>query len=273
VLTISGQSDDAGGHQNDTDGVEPFRRAVALGEQLGAECRGEQPDRDVEPEDPVPVEPLGDHAADERTGRHGQPGQAAVDTDDQPPPLRGERGGEDRQAQRQDDGRAQALNRACHDQIGRVGSEGACCRGHREQQQAEIEDPPPPEPITEGCGGDDPGGKRDAVGIDRPLQGREVGVQVALHPRQRGDHDQRVEHHHEVRGRRKAQYPAQLRRGGRGRGVGHRLLQQVPPRRAGLELWTNGRALDGHRRATSFLVGAVRLRRCGSSDTRTGTDP
>ena len=81
-----------------------------------------------------------------------------------------------------------ALNGARHDQLGGVRGEGARRRGEREQRQAEGEDPPAPEPITECCSGDDPGGERDAVGVDGPLQRGQIGVQVALHLRQRGEH-------------------------------------------------------------------------------------
>ena len=89
------------------------------------------------------------------------------------------------------------------------GGERARGRGQREQRQADVEDPAPAEPVAERGGGDDAGGEGDAVGVDRPLQGREAGVQVALHARQRGDHDHRVEDHHEVRGRGQAEHPPQ----------------------------------------------------------------
>jgi hypothetical protein len=120
------QRDDPAGHQGDSWQVEPPRRAVAFRQQPHAERRGGQPGRHVEPEDPLPAQALGNGTAGERAGRDGQPGQAAVDTDDQPAPLRGECGGEDRQAQRQDDCRTESLNRARRDQHGGVGSQRTC---------------------------------------------------------------------------------------------------------------------------------------------------
>jgi hypothetical protein len=61
------------------------------------------------------------------------------------------------------------------------------------------------------------GGEGDAVRVDGPLQGREAGVQIPLHPRQGGDHDQRVEHHHEVGDRGQGQHPARPDHGYGGR--------------------------------------------------------
>ena len=63
------------------------------------------------------------------------------------------------------------------------------------------EDPASAEPVAERGGGDDARRERDAVGVHRPLQGHQPDVQIVLHPRQRRDHDQRVQHHHEVRRR------------------------------------------------------------------------
>ncbi len=40
------------------------------------------PSGDVHPEDPVPVQPLGDHATDERAGRDAEPGDPTPDSDD-----------------------------------------------------------------------------------------------------------------------------------------------------------------------------------------------
>ena len=184
----------------------------------------------------MPVEALGHNAANEWPSRDSQPGEAAVDADNQSAPLRRERRGEDGQAQRQDCSGAEALNGAGNDQLGRVWGKRASGRRQREQRQAKVEDPPSAKPIAERGGGDDPGRERDAVGVDRPLQGREVGVQVALHPRQCRGHDERVEYDHEVGGRGEAEHPTQL-----GRGAVARIelfvigaLQQVPPRRADL---------------------------------------
>ena len=52
--------------------------------------------------------------------------------------------------------------------------------------------------VAEGSGGDDAGGEGDAVGVERPLQQGQADVQVALHARQRGDHNDGVEDHDEI---------------------------------------------------------------------------
>ena len=84
-------------------------------EQRGTGDR-HHPDRHVDPEDPVPVEALHHDAADQRSAGHRQPGDPAEDADDRPAPLRRERGGDDRQRQRRDGRRPEALRSAEGDQ-------------------------------------------------------------------------------------------------------------------------------------------------------------
>ena len=164
------ERDDAGGDEPDSDEVEPLRRAVALGQQPKAEEHGDDADRDVDPEDPVPVDALRDRAADDRAHRDGETREAAVDPDDHPAPLGRESRRQDREAQRQHDRAAEPLHRPGDDQLGQVRRQRARDRGDREQRQPDGEDLPPSEPVAERGGGDDPGGERDAVGVQRPLQ-------------------------------------------------------------------------------------------------------
>ena len=70
-----------------------------------------------------------------------------------------------------DNGRAQALDRPRRpDQEPQTRCQSAGRRGHREEQQPHDVQPATSEPIAESRGGDDAGGKRDAVGVHRPLK-------------------------------------------------------------------------------------------------------
>ncbi len=197
------------GEQGDAGEVDPVRCAVALGEQLRAEQYRDQADRDVQPEDPLPAEALRDHPSDEGTRGDGQSGQPAVDADDQAAALGRERRGQDGQAERHDGGRSEALHGPGRDEVREVRGQRAESRGDGEQQQPEVEDAAPPEPVTERRGRHDAGRERDAVGVDGPLQRGHRGLQVVLHVRQRADDDQGVEHYHEVGRRGQAQHPAE----------------------------------------------------------------
>jgi hypothetical protein len=190
--------DDTSGEQDDADEVDPIRCAVALGEQRCSEQHCEQADRDVQPEDPLPVESLRDHPSDEGTRGDGQSRQPAIDADNQAPALGRERGGQDRQAERHDGGCSEALHRPGRDEVREVRGQSAESRGDGEQQQPEVEDGASSEPVTERRGRYDAGRERDAVGVDGPLQRSHGGMQVVLHVGQRADDDQGVEHYHEV---------------------------------------------------------------------------
>jgi len=146
--------------------------------------------------------------ADQRTDRDGQAGQPAVDADDRAAALGGVGGRQDRQAERQDGRAADALHGAGGDQHGHGGRQRAGGGGEGEQRDASGEDPAPAEPVAERGGGDDACGERDAVGVHRPLQGRQADMEVELHPRQRRYHHQGVQHHHEIGRRGQPENPA-----------------------------------------------------------------
>ena len=78
------------GHQHEAGDVErgAARRALP---GCGRATSGidDEADRDVEPEDPLPGEALGDRAADDRAGDHREPGDAAEDPERRPARLGG----------------------------------------------------------------------------------------------------------------------------------------------------------------------------------------
>src|SRR5262249_47838450 len=99
-------TDDAAADEPDTDKVEPLTRTVALRENPRAQHPGDEPDRDIEPEDPVPVEAFGDRPP--TIGPAATANPATVDADDQPTPFLRDRGRQDGQTHWQDHGGAQA---------------------------------------------------------------------------------------------------------------------------------------------------------------------
>ncbi len=158
----------------------------------------------------MPVQALGDRAADQRATGDGQPGHAAPDADHGAAPLGREGRGQQGQAEGHDDGGADALDGAAGDQRPDVRGQRAGGRGHREHGQAQQVHAAPPDQVAERGGGDDAGPEGQHVGVDRPLQGPDVPAQVAVDGGQRGHHDQGVQCHHEVghRGEQHGQDPA-----------------------------------------------------------------
>src|SRR5262249_26710340 len=144
---------------------------------------------------------LGAPAANERPAGHGQPGDASPDPDHGPPLLRRERRGEQGKAQGHHDRSAHALDRAAGDKDARAGSERAGGRGDGEKRQAGHVDAAPPDPVPQRRRRQDPRPERDRVSADGPLERPDAPAETLMDRRQRGDHHQRVEYHHEVRHR------------------------------------------------------------------------
>ena len=143
---------------------------MALRQQAPAEEHRREPDRDVDPEDPVPVDRFRDRSADDRPERHGETREPTVDADDHASLLRRVRRRQNREAEWEDDGRAEPLDRARGDQLGRAWGERAHGRGNCEQRQAAVEDEAAAEAIAKRGGSDDARREGDSVRIDRPLQ-------------------------------------------------------------------------------------------------------
>src|SRR5262249_54083003 len=68
--------------QGDAGQVDAGRRSAAVGELEAGQDGGGDPDGNVDPEDPVPVQALGDGTADQRAASDAQAGDAAPDADD-----------------------------------------------------------------------------------------------------------------------------------------------------------------------------------------------
>src|SRR4029453_18699760 len=92
ALAVDQAPDDpeqAGARQSEPGEVELSGRPVGLAEEPHCERQQHDPDRDVQPEDPLPGDPVDDGAADERPGGYGGAGDPRPDAEGRArPPLR-----------------------------------------------------------------------------------------------------------------------------------------------------------------------------------------
>ena len=95
---------------------------------------------------------------------------------------------EDGEAAGGEQGRAGALQGAGGDEGGPVGGEGTQQRGEGEPGDADLEDAASSEAISEAAAEQEEAGEGEGVGVDDPLQGREVLAEFAPDGRQ-GDAD------------------------------------------------------------------------------------
>jgi hypothetical protein len=155
------------------------------------------PDRHVDPEDPVPADAIDHGTADERPERDGEAGDAAPGADREAALALGERGGEQRERERRDDRPTRALQGPGGDQRAGGRRERGERTRHGEQGDAGDEHALAPEPITERGTGHQQHGIRERVGVDRPFEILQTPSEVLADRRQRGRDDEVVEHDHE----------------------------------------------------------------------------
>ena len=189
---------------------------VTIDEPHGQE-RGGDADRQVDEEDPVPVDRLGDHAAEEQPDRRSRGGDEAVDADR----LRAlARLREHRDDHPQDHGRGQraadALDEARAHQNRLALGEPAERRGCDEDRQADHEDAPPADEIAQPAREEEEAAEGDQVGVDHPREARLAEPEVALDRRQ-GDVDDRLveDDHQEADAEHDERDPARTLVGGR----------------------------------------------------------
>ena len=163
---------EAGGQRDLAGPVDAVGGRVArlLHEAAGDREAGDA-DRDVDQEDPLPVEAAGEQAADERADRERRADRGAVGGERAGALLRGrERLREQRQRDREHDRGADALDRAGGVEEDDVGRQGACTRGDGEDREADREEAAAAEAVGERAGGQHDAGQRERVGVDDPLQ-------------------------------------------------------------------------------------------------------
>ena len=155
-------------------------------------------DRDVDEEDPVPVDEVGEHAAGQEADRAARRGDEAVDADR----LRLlARLREHRHDHPEHDGRGEraagALDEARGDQHLLALRGRAQQRGHREDGQADQEHQPAADQVTEPSGEEEQAAERDQVRVDDPREAALREAEVLLDGRKRHVHDRRVQNDHQ----------------------------------------------------------------------------
>ena len=172
-----------------------------------------EPDRHVQPEDPLPRDPVDDGAADERAGRDCETGDSRPGAERHAALLRGERGGEERQRQRHDDGAADPLDGARCDQRPHRGRQRRRRGGGGEQDEPDDEHAAAAEAVAECGAGEEEDGEGERVRVHRPLELLDRRAEVGADHGQRGRDHEVVQHDHEQRDRRDRERPEGLRLG------------------------------------------------------------
>ena len=179
--------------------------ALAVGERLLAR---QQPlrdqedgdaDGDVDEEDPVPAQDVGQDAAEQHADRPAAGQHEAEDAHR----LRALGGlGEQHHDQRERDGRdhraAEALHRAGDDQDFLGAGQPAGERRHREDDDAGHEQAPVPEQVAEPAAEQQEPAEREQVGVHHPGERGLREAQIRPDRRQGDVHDRRVEDDHQV---------------------------------------------------------------------------
>ena len=175
-------------------GRAPRRRPCVSSSWRARERREHEPDRDVEPEDPVPRDAADDRAADERAERDREAADAAPDAEREPAPLRPAPPAERIVSV---SGVTIAPPTPCTRARDVERVRGRRERGDRrragEEQQAEHEHAPAAEAVAERGAREEQHREGERVRVDRPLELRDRRVQVAPDHRQRRRHDEVVE--------------------------------------------------------------------------------
>jgi hypothetical protein len=131
----------------------------------------DDPDRDVDQEDPVPVEQVGQHSAEE----HAEAAAAGCDESDDTHRLRpigrlGEQVHDQRQGDSRDHGATEALHGPRADEEVLRAGEAAGYRCKREQRDADQEQPPVPEQVAQPSAEQQEATERQEVGVDHPRE-------------------------------------------------------------------------------------------------------
>ena len=142
---------------------------AALGDQPRRQRQHDQGDRDVDPQDPLPPEPVGEEAAEQHA-------RGASGAGDRAPGAErlvalgavGEEGGDDREGGGSDDRGAEALGRAGGDQLALGRGEAGRQRGGRDQDQPGHEDAAAPEQVGHAPAEQQEASEGEDVAVDHP---------------------------------------------------------------------------------------------------------
>ncbi len=177
----------------------PRRRpGLVLVDQAPAGNEGHDPDGNVDEEDPVPAERLGEDAAHQQA--HGSSAHGHEDVGAHglgPLGGVGELGDDDGEDDRRGEGRAQSLDETGPDEHPLGTGQPAHGRGHREQGHPGHEHPLAADEVTQPAGQQEGAPVGDEVGVDHPRQAGLAEVQLPLNGGQGDVHDGLVERVHE----------------------------------------------------------------------------
>ena len=173
--------------------------AVGADQRLAERERGEA-DREVDEEDPVPAQRLGEQAAGEEPERasghrHEDVGAHRAGSLGDPREL----GDDDREDHRRLRGRADALEEARCDQRPLRRGDAAQERRDRERDHAAEEHALSPGQVAEPAGQEQQAAERHEERVDDPGQVRLAEAEVLLDRRERDVHDRDVEDDHQLR--------------------------------------------------------------------------
>ncbi len=185
---------------------------AALSDQARRQREGDQADRHVHPQHPLPAEAVGEDAAEQDAGGAAGSGDRAPDAERfvalGPVP---EDRGDDRERGGGDDRGAQSLGGAGGDQLGFGGGEARCQRGDRDQHQPGHEDAPAPQQVRGAAAEQEEAAEGEHVGVDDPGQVLVGEVERFADRRQRDVDDRGIEDDHELgRGQQDQGQPAFL---------------------------------------------------------------
>ena len=193
-------AEQAEAHEGDAGHVEALGRPAALAQAARGEGQEQEPERDVEPEDPLPGQPVDDQPAEQRPDGDAEAAHAGPHAQGEPAALGRVGGRQQRQRQRGDDRAPGALQRAGQDERARRRGQGRGGRGEREEGEAGQEDAAAPEAVAERGGRDEQHREGQRVGVDRPLQVLDGRAEVLPDRGQRDRDDEVVQRGHEQRG-------------------------------------------------------------------------
>ena len=162
-----------------TTSVRPRSGVPALGHVARHDHQDDDRDRDVDEEHPTPGSCGDEVPADERTGGGRQAAESRPGTDGPSAIRRAERRLEDGEAGGREQCTADTLEDPGHDQEAGVRGDPAAHRRHGEPDDADGENPPPPQPVAERTAEEQERSQRERVAGDDPLQGAESAVKGA----------------------------------------------------------------------------------------------
>ncbi len=192
------EEEQAGGERRLAEPVDARRARIArLGHVRAGDPQAERAERQVDEEDPLPVEAARERAADERAEGERAADRRAVGGEGARALLRvRERVGEDRERHGEHHGRADALDGAGGVEEHDVGRRGARGRGQREDDEAGREQAAAAEAVGERPCRQHRRGQRERVRVHDPLQAAQPAAQVLGDPRERRVHHGNVKHQH-----------------------------------------------------------------------------